>query len=284
MNLNDRFGKTALHNACENGKTDIVNLLLDSARHGIDTCPVVTYTSRNETILHLACRHKNLQTVKVLYERSKEIGLDLNKRNHDGFNAFLIACSYGQFDIVKFMVEHPEDFELNALSTTDENALHLSCEYDNENYNEVLKLLLLDHPEIGLDVNQKDDYGKTPLYNACVLYQNEEMVKFLFANAKKIGLDVLITYETMYDHAQTILHVTVQRWDITFEMVKVIVSYANDLNLDIITKTNSDGKTALDMAQEHLSTALSCYPPAYDYKEEEKWKKIVAFLSESTQT
>ena len=67
-------------------------------------------------------------------------------------------------------------------------------------------------------------------------------------------------------------------------MVKVIVSYANDLNLDIITKTNSDGKTALDMAQEHLSTALSCYPPAYDYKEEEKWKKIVAFLSESTQT
>ena len=219
-----------------------------------------------------------------MYERSKEIGLDLNKRNHNGFNAFLIACSYGQFDIVKFMVEHPEDFELNALSTTDENALHLSCEYDNENYNEVLKLLLLDHPEIGLDVNQKDDYGKTPLYNACVLYQNEEMVKFLFANAKKIGLDVLTIYETMYDHGQTILHVVVQRWDITFEMVKLIVSYANDLNLDIITKTNSDGKTALDMAQEHLSTALSRYTPAYDYKEEEKWKKIVAFLSESTQT
>ena len=95
LNLNDRFGKTALHNACENGKTDIVNLLLDSARHGIDTCPVVTYTSRNETILHLACRYKTLQTVKVLYERSKEIGLDLNKRNHNGFNAFLIACDNG---------------------------------------------------------------------------------------------------------------------------------------------------------------------------------------------
>ena len=281
LNLCDRYGKTALHIVCENGKTDIVNLLLDNATHGIDTCPVVTYSSRNDTILTLACEYRNIQTVKVLYERSKEIGLDLNKRNHHGFNAFLIACEYGQFDIVKFMVEHPEDFELNASSSSSENALHLACGWNHRRGGEngkfeVLKLLL-DHPEIGLDVNQKDDAGATPLYNACCKSENKEMVHFLLANAKKIGIDV----QTIDNHGETILHAAVSDSNSSFEIVKVIVSYANDHNLDL-KKTNSDGETALDMANEHLSESLdrSRQDFYFDDEELERWRMIVYFLGE----
>ena len=245
---------------------------------------MVTYSSRNDTILHLACEYGHIQTVNVLYERSKEIGLDLNKRNHHGLNAFLIACKYKQFDVVKLMVEHPEDFELNALTTSCENALHLACGWNHGNHGngkfEVLKLLL-DHPEIGLDVNQKDDAGATPLFSACYKSENTEMVQFLLANAKKIGIDVL----TIDNHGETILHAAVSDSNCSFEIVKVIVSYANDYNLDL-KKTNSDGETALDMANEHLTESLdrSRQDFYFDGAELERWIEIVDFLDEFTHT
>ena len=69
---------------------------------GIFTCPE---NSSNESIFHLACgnRRGNLETVKLLFERSKEIGLDLNKPNNWGRTAFHYACKIGNMEIVKFM-------------------------------------------------------------------------------------------------------------------------------------------------------------------------------------
>ena len=106
------------------------------------------------------------------------------------------------------------------------------------------------------------------------------MVQFLLADAEKIGMDVL----TVDDHGNTILHAVVSNNDCTFKMVKVTawaLVVANDDNLGILDKTNSDGKTALDIAKEQLSESLDRFEGSGgsdDAGDVEKWEKIVYSL------
>ena len=114
LNLLDKNGNTALHNACAYGLADVVNVLLDTGAWfgAIDANPM---NKRNETIFHSACLDKgkdgtNLKMVKLLFKRSKEIGLDLNQQTNYQETAFHYACRNGLVDVVKFMIENAEEF------------------------------------------------------------------------------------------------------------------------------------------------------------------------------
>ena len=236
---------------------------------GIFTCPE---NSRNESIFHSACACKdkkgNLETVKLLFERSKEIGLDLNKPNNCGRTAFHYACQIGNMEIVNFMVDHAEELVLNGLTTNDENGLHFAC--DNGNL-DVVKLLS-DHPETGIDINQRDADGNTPMYNACYSH-NVDLVQFLFEHAEEKGIDLLAEN----NEGETILHASIDS-DGSLEMTKLILLHADQIGLDV-NHEDLEGDTALDHAREKLRQAWGArFDYAGDFEELDRWQEIVTFL------
>ena len=89
----------------------------------------------------------------------KKGGINLDKRDSEGFASLHYACKRGTRDIVKLLVEHEADVTLASNQSI--TPLHQAC-YNNQS--EVVKLMLKDS---NTDVNAQSDSGETPLYIAC---------------------------------------------------------------------------------------------------------------------
>ncbi|CAF3807089.1 unnamed protein product [Rotaria sp. Silwood1] len=67
-------------------------------------------------------------------------GLNMNYRNSvDGVTAFIRACNTGNADIVKFLLDHVDNLNINITDKCGHSALDYSCQYG---YNEIVHLLL----------------------------------------------------------------------------------------------------------------------------------------------
>ena len=97
--------------ACQEGCTEIVNLLVRSSKEfGIDL------NARNddgETGFMRACYYGQTEIVKLMINSSKEFGIDLNVRNVNGDTGFMLARVFGYRKIVKLMVNASREFNIN---------------------------------------------------------------------------------------------------------------------------------------------------------------------------
>ena len=59
-----------------------------------------------ETGLFLASKRNHLEVVQLLMQN----GVNMESTNKDGYTIFILACLYGQFDIIRFLVENKELF------------------------------------------------------------------------------------------------------------------------------------------------------------------------------
>ena len=53
----------------------------------------------------LACKNGRTNVVQLLLDNS-EMNIDLNARDNDGWTAFIIACQFRQRNVVKLLVQH----------------------------------------------------------------------------------------------------------------------------------------------------------------------------------
>ena len=102
LNTRDELGRTPFIWACENGHKEVVQLLLDTSEMNIDLNARNRY---GETAFMLACMTGHKDVVQLLLGNS-ERNIDLNARSNIGWTAFMWACKNGQKDIVKLLVEH----------------------------------------------------------------------------------------------------------------------------------------------------------------------------------
>ena len=237
LNYQNIDGSTALHIACAYGHTEVVNLLLQSG------FMIHKQNLRNETLLHSACKltNDNVKTVALLHLQSKQLKLDLNQQNISGWTALHYACFAGNLEIVKYMMNKSEEFLLNGLTKNGENALHLAS---GNGHVDIVKLILK-HPEMGLDINQKDFGGNTPLHVACYSL-NYDLVQFLLSHAEKQYIDVL----AVNNYGETILHAALKN-DGCLKMVRLLLDYAKQIGLDV-NHEDSDGNTALKLALDKI--------------------------------
>mmetsp|Transcript_309 Transcript_309/g.392 ORF Transcript_309/g.392 Transcript_309/m.392 type:complete len:410 (+) Transcript_309:174-1403(+) len=98
LDFKDRQGSTGLHRACANGHTNVLSFLLDL---GAEFRP----NESGNTPLHWAVQNKQLEAVKVLCERVKE--LDVLVQNSDGKSSLSNGFDTGDTDILKLLLEHP---------------------------------------------------------------------------------------------------------------------------------------------------------------------------------
>ena len=152
--LGTRFqsGQSLLHIACEKGKAETVELLLEEAR-----IPINLPDDDEDTPL-LAAVFKNQPEVVALLLASRDI--NVNSANDKGATPLLIAAQNNHPDIVELLLEAP-CIAVNFPDAIGVTPLHTASE---RNHEAVVKLLL-DMPDVEVDcANDKD---ATALYVAC---------------------------------------------------------------------------------------------------------------------
>ena len=90
FNPTNYYGYNVFFQACLDGRTEIVKFLLEVTK--MKKIELMDKTS--STVLHAACRGKNVDIAKLLIESAEEVGLDLKQVNVFGFSALDLAKKY----------------------------------------------------------------------------------------------------------------------------------------------------------------------------------------------
>ncbi|MEI0490808.1 ankyrin repeat domain-containing protein, partial [Brachyspira pulli] len=114
-----------------------------------------TYPVENAIPLMFAVFYRDLGIMKYLLDN----GADPYIKDNDGWNSFLWACSSGNVDVIKMLVNFDSNL-VNSQNMYDANGLHMAALYDNV---EVFEYLVND---LGIDINSTDEDGDGVLYYA----------------------------------------------------------------------------------------------------------------------
>ena len=221
VNVADCDGNTPLHIACSNGKSSIVELLVKKFN-----CDQSVLNTEKEYALHLSCKC-SLETVKLLTITAEH----LLQISFSGLTPLHIACEYMKFDIVQYMLEVMEKFEVDVNSVVDCGTVHplkLACETGSV---EMVKCLI----QNGINMHDKLPDGNTILHIACSV-GSLEMVKYLISR----DYDTLITNSSN----EYPLHIACTK---SLELVKITSSECGAAELE--------AKTVDDLTPLHLAAS-----------------------------
>jgi len=194
-------GDTPLRRAIYGNQFEVVKYLVENGAcvNAKDNC--------NSTPLYYACHYGELEMVKYLHEK----GAYINSVNDSNWTPLHQASYWGRYDIVVYLVENGAN--INA-ETTDEYRLPIDgarywkhtniVDYltkmnpQNENRQTKLHLIfnksVIDISEIkkslkeGVDVNERDDEGKTALYYACERNCDLDIIKLLVEHGADVDI------------------------------------------------------------------------------------------------
>ncbi|VDI75372.1 Hypothetical predicted protein [Mytilus galloprovincialis] len=167
VNEGNRDGVTPLIMAANNGKKEVVQLLLDN-KANINKCK-----DNGESPLFFACPHNNIEVLKILLDNKA----DINKFRDDGVSPLIIACNENYPEIVKLLLENKAD--INKSADKSGSPLFLACQ---NNHKEIVKLLL----ENNANINKCANNGESPLFVACKK-NHTEIVKVLLDSKAEIN-------------------------------------------------------------------------------------------------
>jgi ankyrin repeat protein len=207
-------GRSALHFAARENRSEVVVILLDSKAD-------INSTDRTgKTPLTLAAENSAVDTTKMLIER----GADLNKRDQIGGTPLTWACGLGTAPTVKLLLDAGAD-----VSVVDVNGLTPLIWAAGIGKPESVKLLLEGKP----DLTVKDGVtGDTALMRA-VRSGKTESVKLLIEAGADVGVS----------NRQGFTPVQMAAMSGNLEKVKLLVEAKADL-----TSTDANGRTPLDLA------------------------------------
>ncbi|KAH8979562.1 ankyrin repeat-containing domain protein [Lactarius akahatsu] len=138
---------TSLHSAIANGRTDMVQRLLD---HGAEVDERDQFL---QTPLDVASMEGKLDHARTLIK----YGADVNSRDTIGWTPLHTATRYGHVDIARLLLDNGAD--VNAIQRDCATPLHIaSCNV----YPEIVQLLL----DRGANVQLRNAYGRTPSQEA----------------------------------------------------------------------------------------------------------------------
>ena len=193
------------------------------------------------------------------YDKSLDLllskhGIEINAKNNSGETALHYAAKYGNFSKARKLIE--KGININAKDNSGKTVLHYATIYflsskikrkNNKNtkpdsyYNDIIKILELVLNKDDIDINAKDNSGKTVLHYA-VEYDSISLTNKLIAK----GIDI----DAKDNSGDTALHYAAKHNKIPIAVELV------EKRIDINAKNNS-GNTALHYAVEHNNMSIA---------------------------
>jgi len=120
-------------------------------------------TGWKDTALHLACEYGRTEIAQLILQYSKDLGIDLNAKNCIGRTAWHLACLRGKIEIAQLILQYSKDSDID-LNAKDKfggcTAFYLAC-YNGQT--ETVRMILKIWKEFGIDLKAQDNDGRTPL-------------------------------------------------------------------------------------------------------------------------
>ncbi|HAA59112.1 MAG TPA: hypothetical protein DCE42_30435 [Myxococcales bacterium] len=226
----DKYGDTPLHIACNTKK---VSSTLIEALLAAGASPN-TRNNRKETPMFTAASNNHTEALETLHRR----GGKLHLKNKWGESLLHVAATDGSTDAVTWLIQKglPVDIKDTKHHTPLFALLSPSATAKNKNRLAVLKLLI----SKGANPNAIDLEGKTPLLEATVLSDNQDIAIALIKHGA--SLDVTNNLN------QTVLHRAAQRG--SFKLAKAIVEKRPDKKY--LRRRSALGETALHEAADNF--------------------------------
>eukprot|EP00210_Caulerpa_lentillifera_P007387 g7060.t1 len=154
----DKRGWTALHAACDQGRFEVVKILVEfGIRHNLRFLDIKTETGW--TALHSAARCGDLEVFMYLMSGH----CNINEECKAGWTPLHVAVEMGHRSIVDIILQNP-DTKVNLTSKEGWTALHTAVD---QNDLDIGRLLI----QAGIDVNASSNDGITALHRAA--YSNK---------------------------------------------------------------------------------------------------------------
>ena len=187
INFQDERGWTPLMTASENNQISIIEYLI-SQKVYLD----IKNESGDTALMRAVLRNK-FNSAEILIKE----GASTKIRDNRGYTPFLRACEKGYLDMAKLLTKDKSEFKDKVLLYPKKSALHLAIKKDNL---ELIKWLL----ENGIDINTKDDDGRTPIMDS-VSNLKISTVKYLLEKGASIN-DISINGENLLSIARQTLN------------------------------------------------------------------------------
>ena len=149
--MKDKRGRTALHYACEEGHLEVVKCLVVFG--GVNE-----RDNEGRTPLHYAAANGKIAVVGYLVRH----GGNVNEWDNKGRTPIAIASSRHYWDVVDHLIKNGGTVTVNERDEEGVTLLHFAAQ---EGHLEVVRCLV---EEKRANVNEQDNYGKTPMDYATI--------------------------------------------------------------------------------------------------------------------
>ncbi len=188
INAPDTSGYTPLLYAVQTGKTELVEIILNS---GADIDPRDNYNNQTPLLWVLnplpfiyggkLTEGQALENQTAIATLLIDKGADVNAQGYNGDTPLHLAIEMANVEITKILLL--KNANVNAKDREGDAPIHVVLNYTNENSYELVKLLVTLGKDI--DLNARDNNGFTPLQKAKIYNESNEIIKLLQENGAK---------------------------------------------------------------------------------------------------
>ena len=215
------------------------------------------YDFNDNVVLHYACVVDQTELVKLMILSSRELFIDLNQKNEDGYTAFRMAVLFGKTEIARLMIQSSKEFgiDLDAGDGRGQYDHRRSLfHYAVTREVEMVELMIRSSKEFDISLNSRDNSGATPFQHACEFAKDKENVKLIINLSKEYDIDLNLMQD-VDDTGKSVF-----QWMCTggfkagffgmsdgdrVDVAKLVIEKRGELGVDIYQE-NSKGETALD--------------------------------------
>lgn len=264
--IKDITGKTCLHYLTENGRDDLLILVLTYIREKIPEKQFIIDLQDNESIspLLLAIINNHVSSLKILLDFNAN-GFPKQNDSKPMYLPLNVACKFGNLEIVDLLLRHFGSSEkaknanllINPSQCNAEGLLPLHIVASSGNYNLVPLLL-----EYGADVNQLDKLNKWSSIFYSVFTNDLKMTKTLIDNGADFNLKDEDGFNPLY---YSIWEGNISVFNILLESMRKKNMIKYNLNKDV--NINDDGNTLKQNSKTLTVDSISLKPinPIIDF-------------------
>ena len=176
INAVDKYGDTALFNACRSKNIEIIRSLI--LHPGCNRSVINEITK--EMPVHVACRMNSLDILKVLTNEGTDSPVQCDQINHLDQSLLHLACENDAEDIIDYLIDN-KICEQNNFNYYGQSPLHIACKRGNTRI--VKKLITSER----FQITDKDKKENTILHYICSRdVVDPELIKLCLKSANSL--------------------------------------------------------------------------------------------------